>query len=79
MKKIALYLMIAGTTVFAANSTFDGCKELKLSEAKSIISCPSGEYEVTFSVNRDKRDVVEAPTIVKIGEAPQKIIQYITK
>lgn len=79
MKKIALYLMIAGTTVFAANGNFDGCKELKLSEAKSIISCPSGDYEVTFSVNRDKRDLVEAPTIVKIGEAPQQIIQYLKK
>lgn len=79
MKKIALYLMIAGTTVFAASNSFDGCKELKLSEAKSIISCPSGDYEVTFSVNRDKRDLVEAPTIVKIGEAPQQIIQYLKK
>lgn len=79
MKKIALYLMIAGTTVFAATNNFDGCKELKLSEAKSIISCPSGDYEVTFSVNRDKRDLVEAPTIVKIGEAPQQIIQYLKK
>ncbi len=78
MKKITLYLLIATSTLFASNNSFDGCKELKLSEAKSIISCPSGDYEVTFSVNRDKRDAVEAPNIVKIGEAPKQIIQYIT-
>jgi hypothetical protein len=78
MKKITLYLLLATSTLFASNSSFEGCKELKLSEAKSIISCPSGDYEVTFSVNRDKRDAVEAPNVVKIGEAPQKVIQYIT-
>lgn len=79
MKKIILFLMIITSSLFAANSSFVGCKELKLSEAKSIISCPSGDYEVSFSVNRDKRDLIEAPTIEKIGEAPQQIIQYITK
>jgi hypothetical protein len=80
MKKISLFLIITTSTLFAAQSyNFDGCKELKLSEAKSIISCPSGDYEVTFSLNRDKRDLIEAPSIVKIGEAPQQIIQYITK
>ena len=68
------------STLFAAsNNSFEGCKELKLSEAKSIVSCPSGDYEVTFSLNRDKRDLIEAPSIVKIGEAPQKVIQYLTK
>ena len=79
MKKISLFLIITASTLFAANNSFDECKELKLSEAKSIISCPSGDYEVTFNLNRDKRDLIEAPTIVKIGEAPQKVIQYITK
>jgi len=79
MKKITLFLILIASTLFAAKETFQGCMELKLSEAKSIISCPSGDYEVTFGLNRDKRDIVEEPKIVKIGEAPQKIIQYITK
>lgn len=80
MKKLFLFVMATSLSLFASqNSTFEGCKELKLSEAKSIISCPSGDYEVTFGLNRDKRDIVEEPKIVKIGEAPQKIIQYITK
>ena len=69
MKKISLFLVITSLTLFAAsNTTFEGCKELKLSEAKSIISCPSGDYEVTFGLNRDKRDLIEAPNIVKIGD-----------
>ena len=80
MKRISLFLIITASTLFAAsNNSFEGCKELKLSEAKSIVSCPSGDYEVTFSLNRDKRDLIEAPSIVKIGEAPQKVIQYLTK
>jgi hypothetical protein len=79
MKKITLFLILISSTLFAAKETFQGCIELKLSEAKSIISCPSGDYEVTFGLNRDKRDIIEEPTIVKIGEAPQKVIQYITK
>ena len=81
MKKVILFLMITTGALFAVNTNanFEGCKELRLSEAKSIISCPSGDYEVTFALNRDKRDIVEEPTIIKIGEAPQKVIQYITK
>ena len=81
MKKVILFLMITTGALFAVNTNanFEGCKELRLSEAKSIISCPSGDYEVTFSLDRDKRDLIEAPSIVKIGEAPQKMIQYITK
>lgn len=78
MKKIFFILLIVNISLFALED-FQGCKELKLSEAKSIISCPSGDYEVTFALNRDKRDMVEEPNIVKIGEAPQKVIQYITK
>lgn len=78
MKKITLYLLLISTTLFASKEQFQGCVELKLSEAKSMVSCPSGDYEVTFGLNRDKRDLVEAPSIVKIGEAPQKVIQYIT-
>lgn len=78
MKKIFFILLIVNISLFALED-FQGCKELKLSEAKSIISCPSGDYEVTFNLDRDKRDLIEAPTIVKIGEAPQKIIQYINK
>ena len=71
-------MLIVNISLFALED-FQGCKELKLSEAKSIISCPSGDYEVTFNLDRDKRDLIEAPTIVKIGEATQKIIQYINK
>jgi|UniRef100_UPI00404707FF hypothetical protein len=78
MKKIIFSLFISSLSLFASND-FIGCKELKLSEAKSILSCPSGDYEVTFAVNRDKRDLIDSPTVVKIGEAPQKIIQYINK
>ncbi|CAM3536119.1 hypothetical protein [Arcobacter aquimarinus] len=78
MKKIFFILLIVNISLFALED-FQGCKELKLSEAKSIISCPSGDYEVTFNLDRDKRDLIDAPTIVKIGEAPQKIIQYINK
>ncbi|MEZ4693343.1 MAG: hypothetical protein R2837_04985 [Aliarcobacter sp.] len=78
MKKIFFILIIVNISLFALED-FQGCKELKLSEAKSIISCPSGDYEVTFNLDRDKRDLIDAPTIVKIGEAPQKIIQYINK
>ncbi|RXJ83287.1 hypothetical protein [Arcobacter cloacae] len=78
MKKIFFILLIVNISLFALED-FQGCKELKLSEAKSIISCPSGDYEVTFNLDRDKRDLIEAPTILKIGEAPQKIIQYINK
>lgn len=79
MKKTILFLIFISSALFAAKDDFQGCIELKLSEAKSIISCPSGDYEVTFALNRDKRDIIEEPTIIKIGEAPQKIIQYITK
>lgn len=78
MKKIFFILLIVNISLFALED-FQGCKELKLSEAKSIISCPSGDYEVTFNLDRDKRDLIDSPTIVKIGEAPQKIIQYINK
>jgi hypothetical protein len=79
MKKTILFLILISSALFAGKDDFQGCIELKLSEAKSIISCPSGDYEVTFGLNRDKRDLVEEPNIIKIGEAPQKIIQYITK
>ncbi|MDD2894609.1 MAG: hypothetical protein PHG81_01200 [Aliarcobacter sp.] len=77
MKKITLYLLLATSTLFASNG-FEGCKELKLSESKSMISCPSGDYEVTYETKREQRDLVAAPTVVKVGEAPKKIIQYIT-
>ena len=78
MKKITLYLLLATSTLFASNDVFEGCKELKLSESKSMISCPSGDYEVTYETKREQRDLVAAPTVVKVGEAPKKIIQYIT-
>ncbi|MDD2888221.1 MAG: hypothetical protein PHY66_10490 [Aliarcobacter sp.] len=77
MKKITLYLLLATSTLFASNG-FEGCKELKLSESKSMISCPSGDYEVTYETKREQRDLVAAPTVVKVGEAPKQIIQYIT-
>jgi hypothetical protein len=77
MKKITLYLLFVTSTLFASNG-FEGCKELKLSEAKSMISCPSGDYEVTYETKREQRDLVAAPTVVKVGEAPKQIIQYIT-
>ena len=79
MKKIILFSLFIASILFAAKEDFQGCIEVKLIEAKSIISCPSGDYEVTFALNRDKRDIIEEPTIIKIGEAPQKVIQYITK
>ena len=77
MKKITLYLLIASSTLFASNG-FEGCKELKLSESKSMLSCPSGDYEVTYETKREQRDLIAAPTVVKVGEAPTQIIQYIT-
>lgn len=77
MKKITLYLLLTTSTLFASNG-FEGCKELKLSESKSMISCPSGDYEVTYETKREQRDLVAAPTVVKVGEAPKQIIQYIT-
>ena len=77
MKKITLYLLIASSTLFASNG-FEGCKELKLSESKSMLSCPSGDYEVTYETKREQRDLIAAPTVVKVGEAPTQFIQYIT-
>ena len=50
MKKTILFLMFITSALFAAKDDFQGCIELKLSEAKSIISCPSGDYEVTFAI-----------------------------
>lgn len=43
-----------------------------------MLSCPSGDYEVTYETKREQRDLVAAPTVVKVGEAPKQIIQYIT-
>lgn len=78
MKKIVLSLVVVGSALFAAE-TFQGCKELKLNEAKSIVSCPHGEYEVTYKINANgNRYTAESPKVVKIGESKQ-VVQYITQ
>ncbi|MFV7791299.1 hypothetical protein ACNSOP_08995 [Aliarcobacter lanthieri] len=51
MKKILFLLSLGVVFVFANDQQFQGCKETKLSEATSILSCANGDYKATFKLN----------------------------
>ncbi|MCG3651945.1 hypothetical protein [Aliarcobacter butzleri] len=49
MKKTLIVLSIATVFAFANEPQFKGCTETKITTITSIFSCPSGDYEVTYS------------------------------
>ena len=72
MKKIMMLLTIMSTFLFAEAPT--QCKETKLTETTSILSCPSGDYEATFELKLKKRNLIEAPTLKLLGKREPDII-----
>lgn len=81
MKKTIICLLFISTSIFATTSkTMEtGCKEHKINEVSSIVSCKHGDYNVTLITNREGEVYSAEPAkIVKIGE-PKQIIQYITQ
>lgn len=49
MKKTLIVLSFATVFAFANEPLFKGCTETKITLITSIFSCPSGDYEVTYS------------------------------
>ena len=78
MKKVLISLMIMSSFLFAA--PVNQCKETKLTETTSILSCPSGDYEATFVLRSKKRNMGEAPNLKLLGKREPNIINnYIQK
>ncbi len=72
MKRILISMMIISSFLFAA--PVNQCKETKLTETTSILSCPSGDYEATFKLNLGKRDMSEEPKLKLLGKREPNII-----
>ncbi|PLY07656.1 MAG: hypothetical protein C0625_05625 [Arcobacter sp.] len=72
MKKVLISLLIMSNFLFAA--VVNQCKETKLTETTSILSCPSGDYEATFELKSQKRNLKEAPVLKLLGKREPDII-----
>ncbi len=72
MKKVLISLMIMSSFLFAA--PVNQCKETKLTETTSILSCPSGDYEATFVLRSKKRNMSEEPKLKLLGKREPNII-----
>ncbi|PZP12291.1 MAG: hypothetical protein DI602_09805 [Aliarcobacter butzleri] len=85
MKKTLIVLSFATVFAFANEPQIQvaqiptGCIETKLSEATSMLSCPSAEYKASFSLTNGLRNERMAVTIEKIGEVKPIIIQQLSK
>lgn len=83
MKKILIVLGFSTIFAFANESQIQvaqiptGCIETKLSEATSILSCPSAEYKATFNISYGKRAISDKVMIEKMSEVKPIIIQQI--
>lgn len=72
MKRVLISIIITSGFLFSA--PFNQCKETKLTETTSILSCPSGDYEATFELKSKKRNMTEAPTLKLLGKREPNII-----
>ncbi|WP_072682593.1 hypothetical protein [Arcobacter sp. LA11] len=72
MKRILISMIIMSSFLFAA--PVNQCKETKLTETTSILSCPSGDYEATFELKSKKRNMTEAPSLKLLGKREPNII-----
>lgn len=83
MKKTLIVLGL--TTVFAFANELQSqipadCVETKLSEATSIVSCPSAEYKASFVIYSDgTRNTKQPVHLEKIGEVKPIIVQQLSK
>ena len=77
MKKILISFLIMSSVLFAG--AVNQCKETKLTETTSVLSCPSGDYEATFVLKSKKRNMSEAPTLKLLGKREPNIINNYTQ
>lgn len=70
-------MIIMSSFVFAG--AMNQCKETKLTETTSILSCPSGDYEATFDLKLKKRNMAEAPSLKLLGKREPNIINNYTR
>lgn len=77
MKKVIISMIIMSSFVFAG--AMNQCKETKLTETTSILSCPSGDYEATFDLKLKKRNMAEAPSLKLLGKREPNIINNYTR